>query len=180
MSERRPFQERLIGALVNRPYGDASGHKGLLGRFAHAQPHVVRLYALTLPGWPRFSRPLRIAFLSDFHVGSHTGDVARLETIVKDAATHSPDLVLFGGDYMNLQPFGRGRVPPSTIAGALSQLGGRAGRFAILGNHDYMYGKLAVTTALRNAGIVVLDHGQQAFTYENHSIDVIGVPDAHV
>jgi len=180
VSERRPFQERLIGSLVSRPYDDVTGRKGLLGRFAHAQPHVVRLYALTLPGWPRFSRPLRIAFLSDFHVGSHTGDVARLETIVKDAAAHSPDLVLFGGDYMNMQPFGRGRVPPSTIAHTLSRLAGRAGRFAILGNHDYIYGKLAVTTALRNAGIVVLDHGQQAFTYEKHSIDVIGVPDAHV
>lgn len=180
MSERRPFQERLIGSLVSRPYGDAAGHKGLIGRFARAQPHVVRLYALTLPGWPRFSRPLRIAFLSDFHVGSHTGDVARLETIAKDAAAHSPDLVLFGGDYMNMQPLGGGRVPPSTIAHALSRIAGRAGRFAILGNHDYMYGKLEVTAALRGAGIVVLDHGQQAITYEKHSIDVIGVPDAHV
>ena len=26
----------------------------------------------------------------------------------------------------------------------------------------------------------MLDHGQQAFSYEHHSIDVVGVPDAHV
>jgi predicted MPP superfamily phosphohydrolase len=180
VSVRRPFQERLIGSLVSRPYDDAAGSKGPFGRFAHAQPHVVRHYALTLAGWPRFSRPLRIAFLSDFHVGSHTGDVARLATIAKDAAAHSPDLVLFGGDYMNMQLFGRGRVPPPIIAGALSRIAGRAGRFAVLGNHDYIYGKLEVTAALRGAGIVVLDHGQQAFTYEKRSIDVIGVPDAHV
>ena len=42
---------------------------------------MVRRYELTLPGWPRFARALRIAFLSDFHVGSHTGDVARLAAI---------------------------------------------------------------------------------------------------
>ena len=180
MSERRPFQERVIGAIIRRPYDDETGAKGLLGRFAHAQLHVVRRYDLTLPGWPRFSRPLRTAFLSDFHVGSHTGDVARLALIAKEAAAYSPDLVLFGGDYMNVQPFGRGRVPPRVIAAALSRITGRCGRFAILGNHDYMYGKLLVTRALRDAGIVVLDHGQQAFVYEHHSIDVVGVPDAHV
>jgi hypothetical protein len=81
VSERRPFQERVIGAIIRRPYDDETGAKGLLGRFAHAQLHVVRRYDLTLPGWPRFSRPLRIALLSDFHVGSHTGDVARLALI---------------------------------------------------------------------------------------------------
>jgi predicted MPP superfamily phosphohydrolase len=180
VSVRRPFQERLLGAILSRPYDDVAGSKGLIGRFAHAQPHVVRRYAVTIPGWPRFSRPLRIAFLSDLHVGAHTGDVARFALIAKDAAAHSPDLVLFGGDYMNMQLFGRGRVPPQAIVGVLSQISGRCGRFAILGNHDYIYGKLAVTDAFRDAGIVVLDHGRQAFTYEEHSIDVIGVPDAHV
>lgn len=180
MSERRPFQERVYGAIIRRPYDDETGHKGLLGRFAHAQPHVVRRYELTLPGWPRFARPLRIAFLSDFHFGSHTGDLARIGAIAKEAAAYSPDLVLYGGDYMNVQPFGRGRVPPRSVAAALSQLTGRCGRFAVLGNHDYIYGRLEVDRALRAAGIVVIEHGQQAFTYEQHSIDVVGVPDAHV
>lgn len=180
MSERRPFQERVIGAIISRPYDDEAGHKGVLGRFAHAQPHVVRRFELTLPGWPRFAKPLRIAFLSDFHVGSHTGDVARLAAIAREAGAYSPDLVLYGGDYMNMQPWAGGRVPPRTIAAALAQLTGRCGRFAVLGNHDYIYGELAVARALRAAGIVVLDHGQQAFEYEHHGIDVVGVPDAHV
>jgi predicted MPP superfamily phosphohydrolase len=180
MSERRPFQERVIGAIIRKPYDDESGHKGPLGRFAHAQPHVVRRYELTLPGWPRFARPLRIAFLSDFHVGSHTGDLARLAAIAKEAEAYSPDLVLYGGDYMNMHLFGRGRVPPRSIATVLSRLTGRCGRFAVLGNHDYIYGRLEVDRALRAAGIVVIEHGQQAFTYEQHRIDVVGVPDAHV
>jgi predicted MPP superfamily phosphohydrolase len=180
VSERRPFQERVIGAIISRPYHDETGHKGAFGRFAHAQPHVVRRYELTLPGWPRFARPLRIAFLSDFHVGSHTGDLARLAAIAKEAEAYSPDLVLYGGDYMNMHLLGRGRVPPRSIAAVLSRLTGRCGRFAVLGNHDYIYGRLEVDRALRAAGIVVIEHGQQAFTYEQHSIDVVGVPDAHV
>ena len=67
----------MTARIVRRPFTDAQGRKGLYKFFARAQPHVVRHYALTLPGWPRFERPLRIAFLSDLHVGSHTDDVTR-------------------------------------------------------------------------------------------------------
>ena len=70
MSPRRPFLEVLAGAVLRRPYDDAEGRKGPLGLLARAQRHVVRNYELKLPGWPKVSRPLRIAFLSDFHVGS--------------------------------------------------------------------------------------------------------------
>ena len=63
---------------------------------------------MTVPGWPR-ERPLRIAFISDLHAGSHAEDVARLTAIVKEAAAFKPDLVLHGGDFVNMQLFGGGR-----------------------------------------------------------------------
>lgn len=180
MSEPRPLLERLAGAVLRRPYRDAAGRKGLLGLVARAQRHVVRRHALTLPGWPRFARPLRIAFLSDFHLGSHSGDVPRFAAIADEAAAHAPDLVLFGGDYMNMQFFGGGRVPPETIAGILSRIAGACGSFGVLGNHDYVYGKADVAAALRNAGIAMLDHDRGSFAYDNHRIDIVGVSDAHV
>jgi predicted MPP superfamily phosphohydrolase len=48
--------------------------------------------------------------------------------------------VLLGGDYVNMQWLGGGRVPPRVIARILARITGRHGRFAILGNHDYNYG----------------------------------------
>jgi hypothetical protein len=177
---RRPFSERLVDRAVRRPYRDAHGRKGLYHPFAHAQPHVIRRYTLTLPGWPRFARPLRIVLLADLHVGSHTGDVARFTAIAKEAAALLPDLVLFGGDYVNMQPFGGGRVPPRVIARMLAKVTGRHGRFAIMGNHDYVYGVDEVMAAFLEQGIAVLDHARGSFTYEKHTIDVAGVPDAHV
>jgi hypothetical protein len=141
---------------------------------------VVRHYSLTLPGWPRFARPLRIALLTDHHVGSHTGDIARHTLIAKHVATFRPDLVLLGGDYVNMMPFGGGRVPPQAIAWVLGGLTGRHGRFAILGNHDYAYGEEDVAAALRGRDIAVLDHERGTFMFEKHAIDVVGVPDAHV
>lgn len=180
MSERRPSQERLVQAVVRRPYRDAQGDKGWFGPFAHAQRHLVVRIDITIAGWPVFKRPLRIAFLSDLHVGSHTDDVARIEAILAEAATHTPDLVLFGGDYMNMHFVGGGRVPPHAIAAMLAQLGAPLGRVAILGNHDYMYGEDEVAAALRARGITVLDHERRTVTFEGHAIEIVGVPDAHL
>jgi predicted MPP superfamily phosphohydrolase len=180
VSERRTFGERLTGRLLRRPYLDAAGGKGLFKPLAWARPHVVRHYALTLPGWPRFERPLRIALVSDHHLGSHTDDVARHTAIAKEAAAFLPDLVLFGGDYVNMMPFGGGRVPPRVIARILARLNGRHGRFAILGNHDYIYGEQEVAAALRAHGIAVLDYERGTLTFGKHVIDVVGLPDAHV
>src|SRR4029077_1873597 len=101
--EIRPFGERVVSWLTRRPYKDAQSGKGWFSPFARAQAHVVRRYALTLPGWPRFSRPLRIVLLADLHIGAHTDDVARYGAIAREIGALAPDLVLLGGDYVNLQ-----------------------------------------------------------------------------
>jgi predicted MPP superfamily phosphohydrolase len=180
LSEQRPFSERLMSRLIGRPYRDPHGRKGWLAPFARAQDHVVRHYSLTLPGWPQFERPLRIVLLADFHAGSHTDDVTRYAAIVKEAAAFLPDLVLFGGDYVNMQLLGGGRVPPRVVARLLARIMGRHGRYAILGNHDYAYGEREVAAALHDHGIGVLDHQRGSFSFGKHTIDVVGVPDAHV
>ena len=61
-----------------------------------------------------------------------------------------------------MQPFGGGRVPPRTIAAVLSRLEAPLGRFAILGNHDYVYGEHAVADALEHHGTRVLDHTRRS------------------
>ena len=59
-----------------------------------------------------------------------------------------------------MQLFGGGRVPPRTIAAILSRLKAPLGRFAVLGNHDYIYDEHAVADALQDQGVVVLDHAR--------------------
>jgi len=166
----------LLRALVRPPYRDETGGKGHFARFAQAQPHVVRRLDIRIAGWP--ARPLRIAFLSDFHAGSHTGDVARLAAIAAEAALFKPDLVLHGGDFVNMQPFGGGRVPPHTIAAILARLDAPLGRFTVLGNHDYVYGAHDVAAALAANGITVLSDTRVTLRHDGHDIDLIGLPDA--
>jgi hypothetical protein len=128
----KSFLNALVRALVRPPFGDESGGKGWFDRFTRASPHVVRQIRLTIPGWPCWSRSLRIAFISDFHTGSHAHDVARLRGIIADVTAFRPDLVLYGGDFVNMQLFGGGRVPPSTIASILGELRAPLGAFAVL------------------------------------------------
>lgn len=180
MSPRRPPFERLCQAVLRRPFSDDLGRKGWFERFSGAQPHVICRHVLTIPGWPRLSRALRVAFLSDLHVGSHAGDVARLAAIAGETAALAPDLALFGGDYVNMQLFGGGRVPPRVVAALLARIEAPLGRFAILGNHDYAYGEQDITAALVEHGITVIDHDRHAIAVGNHAIDIVGLPDAHV
>jgi predicted MPP superfamily phosphohydrolase len=92
----------------------------------------------------------------------------------------NPDIALFGGDYVNMQLFGGGRVPPRTIAAALSSLKAPLGRFAVLGNHDYTYDELAVQAALEQSGITVLDHDRSTVRLFDQSFHVVGIPNARV
>src|SRR5262249_19220532 len=155
------FRDRLIRAITRPPFRDELGRKGRFERIARADP-------------------LRVLFLSDFHAGSHSDDVARLEGIVAEARAFNPDLVLLGGDFVNMQLFGAGRVPPKVIAAALARLDARYGQFAVLGNHDYLYGAQEIADALRAHAITVLDDESRSVEVKNHSIDLVGIPNARV
>ena len=170
----------LLRAILRPPFHDETGGKGWFERFSRAQPHAVRRLSLTIEGWPRWSRPLRIAFLSDLHAGSHAGDIARLRGIVADAAAYRADLVLHGGDFVNLQPFGGGRIAPRTVAAILGDLRAPLGSFAVLGNHDYTYGAQDVQAALQANGITVLADERRQLAFENAPFELIGLPDARV
>jgi uncharacterized protein len=172
--------KRLTRALTGPPYRDERGRKWLGGYFFRAQPHVVTRLRLRMSGWPQWERPLRIAFLSDFHTGSHAADLARLRAIVIEAGSHHPDLVLLGGDFVNMMLFGGGRIAPRAIAAALAGLDAPLGRFAVLGNHDLDYGGEEVAAALRERGIDVLTDERRELTFDGAAIDVLGIPDARV
>jgi predicted MPP superfamily phosphohydrolase len=175
VSARDP-RKTLTLALVSVPFTDDAGGKGLFAPFSRALAHVTTTVRVRIAGWPS----LRIAFLSDFHVGSHTDDVARLQRIVAETAAHKPDLVLFGGDFVNMLAFGGGRVPPQRIARILGGLTAPLGSVAILGNHDYEYGAEAVAAALRDQNIVVLDDARWGVTHGDFAFDIAGIPDARV
>jgi Icc-related predicted phosphoesterase len=89
---------------------------------------------------PEASRPLRVAQISDLHVGSRRVPAARLQAIVDRLNRIAPDVVLVTGDVAN----DGGRVAQLVKAREiLWQIA--APTFVVPGNHDHGFGLRALT-----------------------------------
>jgi len=119
---------------------------------------VVRHPRMQLPGW---KSDLRVAVLSDLHIGSPHVGLDKLRIIVEKTNAENPALVVLLGDFVTGGPNGRragGFVEPEATAAELKKLHAPLGVFAVLGNHDWWYDGNRVGRALTDAGIPVLEN----------------------
>ncbi len=109
---------------------------GFMVRNAVADPVVVA-YDVVVPGWR--GPPVRIAQLSDIHMGLPDMPVARVAAIVAQTNALRPDLVVLTGDYHGgkLLDWTGGNLDAAIRP--LAKLRSRFGTFAIRGNHDDAY-----------------------------------------
>eukprot|EP01037_Dinobryon_pediforme_P007752 gene7752-7817_t len=117
---------------------------------------VVRAVTFTLAGMPQGARPLRLALVSDIHVGNWAMPVDRLNRIVDQINAERPDAVLIAGDLVNGEIPGSDQFHPDLFIGPLSRLRAPLGVFASMGNHDDSTDPALVKAALRRAGVHVL------------------------
>ena len=126
-------------------------------RNARADP-VFRQARIAMAGWPAGARPVRVAFISDIHLGSSVMDVARLKRIATQIAARQPDLVVIAGDFVA----GHGRVEGARSAAALGDalavLRLPLGIVAVRGNHDNWSSRGGVHLALARAGIRLIEN----------------------
>lgn len=138
---------------------------------------TVRRVELALPRWPRETPPLRVALLSDLHVGSPYWGLERIGELVERTNAEEPDIVLLAGDYViDSVRFGT-KVEHEPIARALSGLRARHGVIAVLGNHDWANGGERMRRALESVGIGVLDNEVHTFQHQGRPITVAGLAD---
>ena len=134
---------------------------GVWAFLAEPQVLVVRHVAIESPTWS--GPPLRIGILSDTHAGAPHVTPARVARTVARLSAERPEIIVFLGDYAGShEPAAvRAQAERSTILRGVAALG-RAhaplGRVAVLGNHDWWYDGPAIETALRRAGITVLEN----------------------
>ena len=110
---------------------------------------------ITLPGAARGT--LRIAILTDLHVGSPFNGIGKLRRIVDRTNAARPDIVCILGDLVIQGVIGGRFVPPEVIAAELQRLRAGAGVFAVLGNHDGWLDHDRVESALERNGVRVLE-----------------------
>ena len=105
----------------------------------------VNAYEVPVPGWPEADAGLRVALLSDLHVGSPWNGLERLRDVVARTNAAAPDLILLAGDYVSLGIPGGHYLPPESWEPILRGLRAPLGVYAVLGNHDFAFNPRRVT-----------------------------------
>ncbi len=135
--------------------------RGSLSNRHRAQSVEVREIELALPRWPRELDGLRIAHVSDLHVG-HLMTAERAVAVIEEIRRLKPDLLACTGDVVDLDvDCGIGPVFE-----AMAEMRPALGAWLVLGNHDHLddgarLGRIARSKGVRtlNDQTVTLDGG---------------------
>jgi predicted MPP superfamily phosphohydrolase len=100
------------------------------------------------------SRTLRVAVLTDLHVGSPLNGMGKVRAVVDRSNAEMPDVVCILGDLVIQGVIGGSFVPPETIAAELGRLRAPAGIVAVVGNHDGWFDQDAAVRLDTRAGPV--------------------------
>lgn len=118
----------------------------------NARDFVVTSYNITIPKTANIDQ-LHVIMVSDLHLGDIV-DNNRLKAAVEEINRRQPDLILFVGDIVDddVASFKRQQMDLT-----LNKLEAELGKYAVLGNHEYIGGQWKKTIAdLEAAGITVL------------------------
>lgn len=112
----------------------------------------VRRHELAFSDYPAGAAPLKIAFLTDFHL-DRLASARRLGHIVDRVKEEAPDIIFLGGDYADAK-----LERLDDCLRELARLKAPFGVWAVLGNHDYTHAPARVLSALQAAGITPLEN----------------------
>ncbi len=137
---------------------------------------LTEQYESVIPA--RWTGPLlRVALISDLHVGAPHCDVEMVERVVAMANQARPDLVLLLGDFGVDDVVGEHWVSPDEYAPRLGELRAPLGTWAVLGNHDWVNGGAGVRDGLERAGVRVLDNESERIDDPRGAFWLAGVGD---
>ncbi len=117
------------------------------------------------------SSPIRIAHLTDQHVGRVTPMKVQVAAI-KLALAQNPDVVVLTGDFVC-----HSELYLEDLTELMKQIDRPA--FAVLGNHDHWTNASAVKKALIAGGIEVLENANTTIRIRNDELQLVGLDDAY-
>jgi predicted MPP superfamily phosphohydrolase len=126
-------------------------------------------HEIVIPNWPRALDGLRVAHLSDIHVGGamNRERLLRIAALTNEAR---PDLVIHTGDFLTH----RSSDFDAPLYEALAQISADLGQWACLGNHDYDNPERLVRQ-LRDAGVRTLRNALATLALNGTELEVAGL-----
>ena len=126
---------------------------------------------------PPLRGTLRVAILTDLHVGSPFNGIDKLRTIVERTNNAKPDIVCILGDLVIQGVIGGRFIPPEAIAAELKPLRAPGGVFAVLGNHDGWLDHDRVQQALEQNDVRVLEESAAKLETPAGRLWIAGISD---
>ena len=138
---------------------------------------IIREQTITIDRWPQQLDGLRVAVISDIHVGGSFIDEKKVRTIVRRTNELQPDLIVICGDYMVSNGWMKRRVEPETFGPMLKGFNAPLGTYSVLGNHDWWYNGLRIRAALEQNEIKVLENETVGISARGTSLWLVGLSD---
>jgi len=135
------------------------------------RPPALREVAVPLAKLPRALEGLRIAQLSDVHVGPTVGRDF-MERIVARTNALKPDLIVITGDLVD----GDVELLSHDVA-PIFDLRAPLGVYFITGNHELISGVDPWVAHLRAGGITVLENEREVLTHNGAMLNLVGIED---
>ena len=165
--------ELVVG---RREFLQQAGMLGAAAPFAISLSGVPLSYAfrvdeheIELPHWPQALDGLRVAHLSDIHVGGGM-DRERLRRVVALTNGARPDLVVHTGDFLTHR---RGDFD-APLYESLAAITAPYGQWACLGNHDFD-DPTRLERKLHDAGVILLRDRVAAVAVDGHPLEIAGL-----
>lgn len=148
---------------------------GLSGYSFFVEKNDIELSRIQVssPHLPASFMHMKILHISDLHYGFFY-DLDRLDQLVKRIASLSLDMICFTGDFID-QEFTESEA--TNAAEILGQLTAPDGKFAILGNHDYLGNVERVKDCLADSGFRLLLNEGTFVKRERDLIYISGIDD---
>lgn len=148
---------------------------GGVGYVTQVEPFWVeiRRVRVRLPRLPQAFAGLRVAQLSDIHIGPSMS-VERVATLLKMATGAFPDLLALTGDFV--LTYGARAL---SYRAELAEVTRQIPVLAVLGNHDHWYNAAQVRAALEAGGVQVLSNSVHALERGGERFFIAGIDDAY-
>ncbi len=146
-------------------------------RFIEPNLLITKNETLYLPNWDKDFDNLKIAVISDLHIGTKTVNLNKVKNISKKVNRKNPDLILFLGDF-DSKTIQDAKYLNKELSEVFKLFKAKYGTFAVLGNHDYHTpGEENIKTFLQNADIKVLENKTSKVLINNKTLTVAGFKD---
>lgn len=135
---------------------------------------IERQTSIRLPVQALRDHPMRIALVSDIHVGNRAMTVERLDRIIDRINAARPDMIVIPGDFVNGDSPDSPDFHPDLLTAPLARLRAPLGVYATLGNHDHWTDATRTMAALRRAGVIVLTNEAR----RTGAVTLVGIDDS--